>query len=310
MYDLRTDVSADVLYSRNDSNDPHLGDRVKIDRAEYDECDTVLLGCPQDEGVRRNKGRPGARKAPDAIRQQLYKLGVFGMDHVSLFDLGDTIVEGNLEAIHERHQRIVETVLRDGKRLIALGGGNDISYPDMAGLAQVEPNAAAVNIDAHFDVRADTPRNSGTPYRQLLSEGHLVPERFFEVGYQPHANSPAYFEYLADLSVRAVSLDKVQQRGIERVLSEFTDTSGAALFWGFDMDAVRASDAPGVSAPNANGLAGTDLIDAARVAGGDPRTRVFEITEVNPQYDIDNRTSRLAAVVIWHFLHTKHPQLP
>jgi arginase family enzyme len=31
-------------------------------------------------------------------------------------------------------------------------------------------NWIAINIDAHFDVRADNPRNSGTPYRQLLEE--------------------------------------------------------------------------------------------------------------------------------------------
>jgi arginase family enzyme len=31
----------------------------------------------------------------------------------------------------------------------------------------------ALNVDAHFDVRADSPRNSGTPYRQLLEEGKL-----------------------------------------------------------------------------------------------------------------------------------------
>src|SRR6516162_11827277 len=34
----------------------------------------VILGFPQDEGVRRNHGRPGAAQAPDEIRSRLYRL--------------------------------------------------------------------------------------------------------------------------------------------------------------------------------------------------------------------------------------------
>jgi formiminoglutamase len=38
------------------------------------------------------------------------------------------------------------------------------------------------------------------------------------------------------------------------------------------------------------------------IAGADPRTRLVELSEVNPEYDQDQRTSRLAAVAIWMFL--------
>src|SRR5437773_10849098 len=34
----------------------------------------VLLGFPQDEGVRRNHGRAGAAQAPEEIRHWLYRL--------------------------------------------------------------------------------------------------------------------------------------------------------------------------------------------------------------------------------------------
>ena len=42
----------------------------------------------------------------------------------------------------------------------------------------------AFNVDAHFDVRADTPRNSGTPYRELLEGGHVEPQRLHQIGSQ------------------------------------------------------------------------------------------------------------------------------
>ncbi len=306
MKDLRQDAAAVLFYRRNDPNDPRLGERVKRDLQDYEEADIVILGCPQDEGVRRNGGRVGAKGAPSAVRAQLYKLGVAGLERVKLFDLGDTLTGGSLEDIHERHQAIVRQVVRDGKRLIVLGGGNDISYPDVSGLALEHPDPAAFNLDAHFDVRADSPRNSGTPYRQLLEEGHLRPERFFEVGYQPHANSSVYFEYLSTLGVRCFSRRQVQTQGIGKLIKDLLETPSQALFWGLDMDVVRAADAPGVSAPNPTGLDGRDLIELAELAGGDERSRVFEVSEVNPEFDIDDRTSRLAAVTIWHFVHAVH----
>lgn len=303
MKDLRRDVSKKLLFMRNDPNDVRLGEIVKSNFADYEGADIVILGCPQDEGVKRNGGRVGARHAPTAIREQLYKLGVAGLESLNLFDLGDTLIEGSLEEIHEQHQAIVRQVIRDGKRLIVLGGGNDISYPDASGLALEQPGLAAFNIDAHFDVRADSPRNSGTPYRQLLEEGHIKPEHFFEVGYQLYANSSVYLEYLSNLGVRCVSRQEVENQGVEGLFKSLLETGDSALFWGLDIDVVCAADAPGVSALNANGLAARDLIELAEIAGGDKRSRLFEISEVNPEFDIDNRTSRLAAVTVWHFIH-------
>ena len=75
-----------------------------------------------------------------------------------------------------------------------------------------------------------------------------------------------------------------------------------AVFWGLDMDVVNAAEAPGVSAPNPLGLSGAELCELAALAGAEPRTRIVELSEVNPAFDVDGRTSRLAAATIWHYL--------
>ena len=72
--------------------------------------------------------------------------------------------------------------------------------------------------------------------------------------------------------------------------------------WSFDIDAVRASDAPGVSSPNPLGLTGDDLCRLAYIAGKDTRTKAVQFVEVNPKVDLENRTSHLTAVAIFHFL--------
>lgn len=294
---------AELFYRRGDANDPRLGEIVLSEPEDYARADVVLLGCPQDEGVRRNGGRVGAALAPDAIRQFLYRLTANQIEDVRLFDLGNTRIQPALEATHDLQREIVRQVIADGKLLIVLGGGNDVSYPDCSGLADAAGAPLAFNVDAHFDVRADAVRNSGTPYRQLIEGGALEPGSFYEMGSQPFANSPIYARYLREKGAHITPLKELRAQGIpaafERILAHHTS---APVFWGLDMDSVRAADAPGVSAPNAPGLSGEEFCEIAAAAGRWPGTRLLEISEVNPVYDIDNRTCRLAAVALYTFL--------
>jgi formiminoglutamase len=90
---------------------------------------------------------------------------------------------------------------------------------------------------------------------------------------------------------------------VETIRRLLTQTDATSVFWGIDMDAVREADAPGVSAANPSGLYGEELCQIAGLAGQERRTRLIEITEVNPAFDPDRQTCRLAAVAIFYFLH-------
>ncbi len=288
-----------------DPNDPRLGELVSREPADYARSAVVIVGCPQDMGVERNRGRLGAREAPAEIRRAFYRLSPLGLalDPGRVFDADDVPIQATLEENVVLHQRIVRRFLADGKRVIALGGGNDISFPDASALALESRRMLAFNIDAHFDVRADTPMNSGTPYRQLLEAGFVAPERFHELGYQPQANSATYLGYLESKGARVLGLAEWRRRGVLDVVRDTLAGSDAdAIFWGFDMDAVRGADAPGVSAVNPLGLSADEFVGLWALAGSDIRTRVVELSEVNPRYDVDGRTARLAAVAVHSYL--------
>lgn len=304
LFDQTTRPDRALLFSRGDGNDPRLGEMVRTAPADFAAAQVVILGCPQDEGVRRNGGRVGAAQAPTEIRRYLYRLTVTHLEQLRLFDLGDTLIQPTLEATHELHQQVGQAVLGAGKTLIVLGGGNDISYPDCAALAQVaDRDVLAFNLDAHYDVRADQPRHSGTPYRQLLSEGWLQPQHFYEMGHQPFANSPVYTQYLIEQGVHRFPLRQLHETGLLTVFANLLQqTSNQAIFWGIDLDVVCAAEAPGVSAPNPLGISGAELCQLTELAGADPRTRLIEFSEVNPNYDVDGRTARLTAVAIYYFL--------
>jgi len=292
-----------LFFHRDELGDPRLGEIVRWLPADYVNAKYILLGCPQDEGVRRNGGRVGAAAAPDAIRTCLYKL--VAQEKMSLFDLGNTIIQPTLEETHTIQQQLVQQIIADGKTLISLGGGNDISFPDCAGLSQVVDEPLVFNIDAHLDVRESAIRHSGTPYRMLLEGGFVLPQNFYEMGWQPYAVAESHLLYLHHKGATVFGLTMIALRGdrLREVTSNILQRhKNSAIFWGIDMDVVQSSEAPGVSAPNALGMSRDQLYELVALAAQDRRARVLEFTEVNPAYDIDNRTSRLAAVAIWHFL--------
>lgn len=293
-----------LFYARNDPNDVRLGEVAVRREDQFAKCQVVVVGCPQDEGVARNKGRVGAKLAPSEIRRALYRLPAPGtLNSIRVFDLGDLVLKGTLEKTHEAYADVVGALLKNGKTVISLGGGNDIAYPDVKALAKQFGRIAAFNIDAHLDVRADKECNSGTPYRQLLEEKHVAPELFHEIGIQPHANSSKYLDYVSQKRIGVRTLAEVQERGVDEVLrGPLSATQVKAVFWGFDLDSVRASDAPGVSAPSPIGLTAEQICRIGSIAGRDARTRLIEISEVNPAFDLDGRTSRLAALILMHAL--------
>jgi formiminoglutamase len=309
IFELTTRPPHEVFFDRGDANDPRLGELVSGNPNDYSKSDIVILGCPQDEGVRRNSGREGAAKAPNSIRKQFYRLTPMNIKR-RVFDIGDTGVSGTLEEIHDRQFEIVRKILTDGKRIVILGGGNDISYPDGRAMADVfgMNSWIGVNIDSHLDVRADQPRNSGTPYRQLLEERLLRPDYFYEAGFQSHFCSPVYYNYIRDLGVNRISLELLRSRQEadlelkESIKLKFTAHSTSMnTFFGFDMDAVRMADAPGTSAPSPLGLKAGEFIQLVKYAASLANTKIIEFTEVNPDFDIDNRTAKLVAIGMHRF---------
>jgi formiminoglutamase len=93
----------------------------------------VLIGFPQDEGVRRNGGRGGAALVPREIRQWLYRLTAWDpqadVDLAALppLDVGD-VRQAGMEEMQNALAEVVAEVLRRGGVPIVLGGGHETAY--------------------------------------------------------------------------------------------------------------------------------------------------------------------------------------
>ena len=106
------------------------------------------------------------------------------------------------------------------------------------------------------------------------------------------------------MGVHIHTLHTMEQTGHRACFdSLFAEISGQPLFAGLDMDSVRAADAPGVSASSPVGLSARAVLDFADRCRTHGLTKVFEITEVNPTFDIDGRTAKLAALAVYTFIY-------
>ena len=74
------------------------------------------------------------------------------------------------------------------------------------------------------------------------------------------------------------------------------------LYITVDLDVFSASIAPGVSAPAVKGIdlsVFDPLLEAIKKTG---KIKVFDVAECNPRFDLDNRTAKLAAYIIFNYL--------
>jgi len=310
-----TPADGSLFYSRSDPADPRMGDLVLRGAKNFsDEIQVGIVGVPVDEGVKRNSGRIGAKDGPKAIRAEFYKRSPFVIgkenspSNVKVFDFGDVKAAKTLEETHDILEEAVEALISSGIIPVVLGGGHDIAYPDFVGFSKGKQTVGVINIDAHLDYRKLNPkRNSGTAFRQMLDHVNspLNAMNFVEVGIQSFANSHEHYSELIERGATVFSLRDVREDGITKVLDlayELATTSTDSLYVSFDIDAVHSSDAPGVSAPLPTGLTAEEFLTAALFAGKRRKTKIIDIVEVNPKYDVDCKTARLAALAMMYFL--------
>lgn len=115
----------------------------------------VLHGFAVDEGVRRNKGRQGAKKAPDVIRKNMVNFPVIFPDF-SLLDFGNiTCEDTNLESTQNLLAKNVSKVLLKGGKSLVFGGGHEVTFGHYRGIRTAFPEhkIGIINFDAHFDNR-------------------------------------------------------------------------------------------------------------------------------------------------------------
>lgn len=263
----------------------------------------VIIGFECEEGVRRNKGRLGAAKAPDALRTGLANLPWRFGETARLFDVGNVACTGEeLETAQQELGKAVGMLLSNGATPIILGGGHETLYGHYLGVREfLGPDASLgiVNIDAHFDLRPyDEQPSSGTMFRQILESDANA--SYFVAGIQRYGNTQELFDRAELLGVTYVHEDEMIPGQLEYLmdsLDAFLDKHDAVMLT-LCTDVLNAAFAPGVSAPSPFGIEPSTVRAIIRKVAGHAKTHSFDICEVNPALDENGKTVKLGAYFV------------
>ena len=297
-----------IWQGRNDGDSPlhhRIFQRVEI-AENYENIlpnNFVLHGFAVDEGVRRNKGRIGAAKAPDIIRKNMSNFPVVSPDF-KLLDFGNiTSEDRNLENTQENLAEKVSKILQKNAKSIVLGGGHEVTFAHYSGIKKAFPNQkiGIINLDAHFDNRE--PENgvgasSGTGFWQIAQEGEI---HSLHIGIQKNSNTLKLFDIAHQFGMKYILADEIFFENLPKIYHQIDEliSSVDQLYLTMCMDDFNASIAPGVSAAAYNGIfSDATFLHFYRHILKSEKLVALDVAEVNPDFDIAERTARLAASLV------------
>lgn len=294
-----------IWQGRFDGDDPlyhRIFQRVSLetDYTSISPKDFVLHGFAVDEGVRRNKGRVGAKDAPDVIRKNMSNFPVISPEF-SLKDFGNiTCGNGNLEHSQQQLAEKVAVVLKKDAKSVVLGGGHEVTFAHYSGIKQAFPDkrVGIINIDAHFDNREIDPNigaSSGTGFWQIAQQGEI---HSLHIGIQKNSNTLKLFDIAHQFGMKYILADELFFENLPNIYQKIDEFLAGVdvLYLTICMDVFNAAIAPGVSATAYNGImADSAFMHYFKHILKNEKLIAMDIAEVNPSLDIAERTARLAA---------------
>lgn len=310
-------TSTDLWTGRASEQELYLHEKVQC--ISLDELDInkktktiAILGYACDEGVKRNQGRIGAEHGPDAIRKSLGKFPNHLTRETQLLDCGSiNCVNEDMEIAQSNLAEKIALLLSKNALPIVLGGGHDIAYGHFNGIKKHLGNQkiGIINFDAHFDLRQNnSTNNSGTPFYQIAQDCQAENSTFnyLCLGIRKDANDKKLFETANELKVKYLETEHFNMHYLEHVqliLMQFIEDVDY-LYTTIDLDGFSSAYAPGVSAPSPMGFSPNIVLASLKVIIDSKKLVSLDIAEMNPTYDLDGQTAKLAASLVHFVMHS------
>ncbi|RZJ31400.1 MAG: arginase [Flavobacterium sp.] len=301
-------------------------------------CDAryVLLGIPEDIGVRANAGRPGAASAwKSAIK------AIANMQHNRFCKGYHILVLGTLDVSAEMHAaqnldyqntadrkllfelvecidkevcHIMSLIVSAGKIPIVIGGGHNNAYGNIKGTALAKGKQVnAINFDAHSDFRILEGRHSGNGFSYAFEEAFL--KRYFVFGLHESYTSKKVLKVLKKREDDRVRFNTYDEIAIRRE-KQFDEEMVQALDYikddpfgiEIDLDAI-----PGIasSAMTCSGFSVEELRRFITYFGQSENAAYLHICEGAPDLAEDKNAhliGKLIGYLITDFMKANHEE--
>jgi formiminoglutamase len=292
----------------------------------------VLLGIPEDIGVRANYGRPGASTAWDsAIKSianiqhnrfckgsQIVVLGYLDvaeeMELVQNLDFNVTADRKKLSElvvkIDKEVSHIIANIVKAGKIPIVIGGGHNNAYGNIKGTALAKGKPInAINFDAHSDFRILEGRHSGNGFSYAFEEGFL--KKYFIFGLHHCYTSKSVLDKLKTLKERVLynTYDSMKIK----MTKNFNTEMQLALdfikndFYGIEIDLDSIPNIP-CSAMTLSGFSVEELRQFIYFFGRHQNASYIHICEGAPSLDHDKNNhlvGKLIGYLVTDFIKAK-----
>lgn len=324
-------------YTRTRQNETKIGEDIVTindekkweDELKQSSCEFVLLGIPEDIGVRANYGRGGAhtawKPALESFLSQQSNLFLSGksicvLGHVHLEDLMDKADSLNqktkddiaqlrnlVSEVDKRVEAIIAKIIACNKIPVVIGGGHNNSYPIIKG-SSVAKNGKinVINCDPHSDFRPLEGRHSGNGFSYAYKENYLNKYSVFCLHEQYNTaqvlvdftkeNSSLYYSTYEDVFVRELkTFSDAMHQNINFV---------KAMDCGVEIDLDGITNVPS-SAKTSSGISPVQARQYVYQCGKNLNALYLHIAEGAPilsHIKADNKTGKLIAYLISDFI--------
>lgn len=304
-----------------------LEERLLSSRVNY-----VLLGIPEDLGVRANYGRGGAYSAWQPVLNTMLNVQsnsfltgedilVLGhidctewMEEVKTDAPADTGTIQKLRQLVSKLDEVVaevaKAVFSAGKELIVIGGGHNNSYPLLKALSQVKNRTVScINCDAHADLRPLEGRHSGNGFSYAMQEKYLG--RYAMLGLQEIFNTATVLEKIQAhpescfaISYESIFLyEEMTWMDAIRKCLHFTEENPAGL----ELDIDLIQNIPS-SAKTSSGITTLQARQYVRETALHANAAYFHIAEAAPvlsHIKTDLKTGKLIAYLVTDYIKAR-----
>lgn len=289
----------------------------------------VIIGIPEDIGVRANYGRGGANTAflpamDSFLNQQSNhflngkNVAIAGAINVSdLMKRSEHLnprIEADLKALRDitaeidrRVKDVISKIVSVGKIAIVIGGGHNNAYGNIAGSSEaLKQKINVINCDPHADLRALEGRHSGNGFSYANEDGFL--DKYAVLGLHEQYNNADALTYFSQQP------EKFLFQSFEDIfIREKTDFNLAFerckkfvsnCSCGIELDLDSITNVPS-SAKTSSGITSLNARQYVYSCGKDLNALYLHIAEGAPvlaHRKADNKTGKLIAYLITDFI--------
>lgn len=290
------------------SGETKFGERLQfvedIDELRSHSAKYVVLGIPEDIGVRANHGQPGAAGAWESFLKAFVNIQVNRFNNpeqvilLGRLDCQDLMLKASnidtddpnyliklgdlVKQIDQLLGDIIQRIIENGKVPIVIGGGHNNAYGNIKGASKaLNDPINVINIDAHTDLRQLEHRHSGNGFSYAIEGQYLNKYTIFGL----HMNyTPEYIFNEMDYS------DNIQYHFAEDLL-RFPDEINRRFVacldafheksFGLELDCDAIAGFPS-SAKSPAGFSINQVRNLVQIVAKNPNCKYFHVCEAAP----------------------------